>query len=96
MRAPPGDDRMSSIPIPDVKRSVFVQVLEYLYTDEATIQLESAMELFELADRFGIERLKALCECELLRVMDVDTAAHILYMADLHHAEVSDRYPQSC
>ncbi|RYY83942.1 BTB/POZ domain-containing protein [archaeon] len=47
---------MSSIPIPDVKHSVFVQVLEYLYTDEAVIQLDSAMELFELADRFGIER----------------------------------------
>lgn len=47
------------------------------------------MELFQVADRFGIDRLKTLCEQEMLRAIDIDSAAHILYTADEHHAEVS-------
>ena len=44
------------------------------------------MELFQVADRFGMDRLKALCEQEMLSAIDIDTAAHILYTADQHNA----------
>lgn len=79
--------RANAIPIKDVKYSTFVLLLEYLYTDEVNITVDTAMELFQLADRFTIDRLKNLCEQEMLNAIDIDTAAHILYTADQHNAE---------
>lgn len=43
----------------------------------------------QVADRFGLDRLKRLCELEMLGAISVDSAAHILYTADQHNAEVS-------
>ena len=79
--------RASAITIEDIKYSTFVLLLEYLYTDEVSITVETAMELFQAADRFGIDRLKTLCEQEMLSAIDIDTAAHILFTADQHNAE---------
>ncbi len=42
----------------------------------------------QVADRFGLERLKRLCELEMQDAINIDTAAHILYTADQHNAEV--------
>jgi hypothetical protein len=36
------------IDIPDVRYNIFVQLLQYLYTDEVTITTETAMELFQV------------------------------------------------
>ena len=41
-----------------------------------------------MADRFGLDRLKRLCELEMQVAINIDTAAHILYTADQHNAEV--------
>lgn len=45
----------------------------------------------QVADRFGLDRLKRLCELEMLSAISVDSAAHILYTADQHNAEVGAR-----
>ena len=42
----------------------------------------------QVADRFGLDRLKRLCELEMQVAINIDTAAHILYTADQHNAEV--------
>ena len=42
----------------------------------------------QVADRFGLDRLKRLCELEMLGAISIDSAAHILYTADQHNAEV--------
>jgi leucine-zipper-like transcriptional regulator 1 len=81
------ESHSSAIVINDVKYMTFVLLLEYLYTDEVKISVDTAMELFQLADRFAIDRLKQLCEQEMLNAIDIDTAAYILYTADQHNAE---------
>jgi len=81
------ESRANEISIADVKHASFLQVLEYLYTDEVSITVECAMDLFEIADRFGIDRLKRLCELEMLDAITVESAAHILHTADEHNAE---------
>ncbi len=43
------ESRASSINIEDVKYSTFVLLLEYLYTDEVTITVDTAMELFQVS-----------------------------------------------
>ncbi len=49
-----------------------------------------------MADRFGIDRLKRLCELEMLSAISTESAAHILYTADLYNAEVSLLYSYDC
>jgi hypothetical protein len=50
------------------------------------------MELFSLADRFAIDRLKTLCEQEMLSAIDIDTAAEIFLCADHFRAAVMNYY----
>mmetsp|Transcript_8966 Transcript_8966/g.15580 ORF Transcript_8966/g.15580 Transcript_8966/m.15580 type:complete len:685 (-) Transcript_8966:243-2297(-) len=69
-----------------VKHSIFSAVLEYLYTDNVSIPLDSAMELFVAADCFHIPRLQAMCERKLLEFMTVENAATIFLTADVHSA----------
>jgi hypothetical protein len=75
--------------IPDVKYTTFLSLLEYIYTDYVAINKDTAMELFSVADRFAIDRLKTLCERVMLSAIQIDTAAEILLYADFFNAVVS-------
>ena len=44
------------------------------------------MELFEAADQFGIDRLKAMCEQTIVTNLDIENAAAIFHAADMHNA----------
>lgn len=46
-----------------------------------------ALDLIEVADRFGVDRLKRLCEATILEAINVETASSILHAADMHHAD---------
>lgn len=144
--------RASEIVIPDISHHTFTQLLEYLYTDDVYITMDTAMNLFQVsdtiryfnlyillsficiiiwiisssiiiiiyhhlsqfylyptpltplssltslhylnsflqaADRFGIDRLKKLCEQEMLSAINLETASYIFYSADRYNAEVS-------
>ena len=58
-----------------------------MYSDHVEITATTAMELFQIADRFSEERLKRICECELISHINIDNAAQILLAADVFHAE---------
>jgi leucine-zipper-like transcriptional regulator 1 len=77
----------SSIAIHDVRHTIFLSLMEYLYTDDTQVTLENAMELFQVADRFGVERLKRICENLMLSSLNIENAAHILFTADLYDAK---------
>merc|ERR1719223_2697210 len=78
----------SVIHIEEVSHSIFLQVLEYLYTDEVKIPVEDAMELFVAADKFGIPRLQSMCEKQMLELIYVENAASIFHAADFHNANI--------
>ena len=70
----------------DISYHIFLAVLEYLYTDRLDIQVESAMELFAIADLFGIPRLQNMCEKKMLESILPENAANIFHAADEHSA----------
>lgn len=53
------------------------------------------MELFQAADHFAVDRLKLRCEREMLRAIDVDSAAHVLFTADQYNAQVPPEHTVS-
>lgn len=80
------ESRENEIIIPDVRHGVFLQFLQFLYSDHVDVSMESAMELFQTADRFGLERLKKITENVMLQALSIDTAGQILLAAEMHHA----------
>jgi hypothetical protein len=61
------ESRAAEITIVDISRPIFLTLLEYLYTDDVTVEMDMAMELFMAADRYGVERLKTICESKCSR-----------------------------
>ncbi|GKY97564.1 hypothetical protein MPSEU_000714600 [Mayamaea pseudoterrestris] len=80
------ESQLESIRMEQVRYPIFMQVIEYLYTDHVRISLHDAMELFEAADLFCIPRLKMMCEKRMLQSITVDNCAAIFHAADMHSA----------
>jgi len=91
------ESKTQTVNIEKVSYENFLLVLQYLYTDECEIPLENAMEIFEIADRFGIERLRQMAEQTIMTSLKIDNAANILLVffynklikkiADTFHAD---------
>ena len=82
------ESRAAEVAIEDVKHETFLLFLEYLYSDHVDVaSADVAMDLFEVADRFGVERLKKICEGELVASIKIENAAQILLAADAFNAE---------
>ena len=77
-----------TIPLLDVSRPIFLALLSYIYTDSADgVELDMAMDLFQAADQFGVDRLKMICEHKMLSSISVENAATIFHAADVHSAK---------
>ena len=76
--------------LPNVAAATFRHLLEFVYTDQFAEPLspEDAAVVFEAADRFGMDRLKAVCEQTILASINIDNACTILHSADLHASTV--------
>lgn len=69
------------ITIPNVSRLVFLLLIEYLYTDAVTIEIESAVKLYILSDLYQVERLRNICVTVIKRNLSVDNATAFLQTA---------------
>ncbi|DAZ95611.1 TPA: hypothetical protein N0F65_000094 [Lagenidium giganteum] len=82
------ESRAREIVVEDVRRAIFLSFLEYLYSDHIDVSTDVAMELFVAADRYGVDRLKRICERKMMNSLCIENAASILHAADLHNATV--------
>jgi speckle-type POZ protein len=81
-----------SVEIEDMEPAVFKGLLHFIYTDRVP-ELEKdqeastvmAQHLLAAADRYGLDRLKLICEAKLSRAVAVDTAATTLALAEQHN-----------
>ena len=82
------EDFDSPIPLPDVSHSVFLKVLEFLYTDTVRDvgSLSVGIPLLIAGEQFMLDRLKALCEDMIRRDIDVENVIGILVAAHRHNA----------
>ena len=54
----------------DTSLQSFLALLEYLYTDHASIEEGDSVEIMILADRFCLPRLVTLCELYITKKVD--------------------------
>ncbi|KAK1692544.1 hypothetical protein QYE76_009241 [Lolium multiflorum] len=85
----------SPVEISDMECDVFRSLLHFIYTDslpvsemtqEGDAQIDGVMarHLLVAADRYNIERLKLICEKRMCDLIDLDTVASSLALADQH------------
>lgn len=75
------------VEIRDVSHSVFIKVLEYIYTDTVfDVSLELAIHLLIASEQFMLDRLKAICEELIRRQVSLDNAISILLASHRHNA----------
>jgi speckle-type POZ protein len=81
------------IKIQDMEPAVFEALLHFVYTDSlpddcddnAADNIMAMQHLLVAADRYGLDRLRLLCEAKLCRDIDVQTVATTLALAEQHH-----------
>ncbi|TVU08488.1 hypothetical protein EJB05_41893, partial [Eragrostis curvula] len=83
--------RSSSVKVKGVAASVFKAMLHFIYTDtvpDLDVQQDNstvmAQHLVAAADRYGLDRLKLICESKLSGGISVDTVAATLALAEQH------------
>ncbi|KAM3370370.1 hypothetical protein ACQJBY_017969 [Aegilops geniculata] len=89
---PRKENKMQHISIDDVEPSVFKALLHFIYTDalpdNRDVKKNTTLQhLLVAADRYGLDRLAAMCEGELCRGIDVQTVATTLTLAKQHCRE---------
>ena len=78
----------AKIPIPTISRSVFLLILEYLYTDSVKIDLEHAVDLYIASDLYQISTLRDMCSVVVKRGIGPENAAYVLQQAHDAHCQV--------
>ncbi|CAL4995384.1 unnamed protein product [Urochloa decumbens] len=86
-----------AVVIEDMEAAVFKSMLHFIYTDmapeldgdlEPQAAVIMAQHLLAAADRYGLNRLKLICECKLSGGIDIGTAATTLALAEQHHCSL--------
>ncbi|XP_015124904.1 TD and POZ domain-containing protein 3 [Diachasma alloeum] len=79
----------NEVVISDVKLDVMKNVLSYLYTgsDQALNDVDMAMKMLIVAEKYNMEKLKTLCERKLFRHLTISNALQMLNFATIHNAQ---------
>ena len=63
----------------EIRHSVIMIILEYLYTDAVYISVDMAFDVLTAADQFWICRLKAMCKNKLIESISSEDVAFLLF-----------------
>ncbi|XP_044980012.1 BTB/POZ and MATH domain-containing protein 2-like [Hordeum vulgare subsp. vulgare] len=79
------------VKINGMEPAIFDALLYFIYTDSLPSNFDAdqnvaLQHLFVAADRYGLDRLKAICEEKLCQKFDVQTVATTLALAEQHHS----------
>ncbi|KAM3370355.1 hypothetical protein ACQJBY_017954 [Aegilops geniculata] len=82
------------VKIDDIHREIFEALLHFIYTDSMIVDehhreggIAKLQHLLVASDRYGLDRLNAMCESKLSECIDVETVATTLVLAEQHHCK---------
>lgn len=76
------------ITIPNISKTVFLLLLEYIYTDSVKIDVEYAIDLYIAADLYHLERLRDMCCTVVRRNLSAENSGQLLQIAADAHCHV--------
>ena len=78
----------SVISVQDISLPTFRKLLEFIYSDQL-VKIENADQAIDVlvaANKYGLDRLKRLCEKYLVSLIELDNVIELLYLSDMHQA----------
>ena len=78
----------SVISVQDISLATFQKLLEFIYSDQLSdlASADQAIDVLVAANKYGLDRLKRLCEKYLVALIDLENVIELLYLSDLHQA----------
>ena len=77
-----------AIEVPDVDPVAFRGMLEYIYGGMYPEKLDNiALDLFVVADKYGLEKLRDICETAIIANLNADNVVDALLLAERHARE---------
>jgi RCC1 and BTB domain-containing protein len=76
------ESNSDTIPIANTRYDIFLALLRYIYTDRVDLSAEDAAELYMTAEMYRLDRLKDLCQMQVLAQLSTENAPTILGVAD--------------
>ncbi|KMZ69660.1 BTB/POZ domain containing protein, expressed [Zostera marina] len=84
------DSDENEILVDDFEPEVFKAMLVFIYSDHFTFTGKEenlfGSKLLALADKYGLDRLRMLCESFICKDITIDSVCYILSLADQYHA----------
>ncbi|XP_051173208.1 speckle-type POZ protein-like [Leptopilina boulardi] len=75
------EELTSIVEIKDMKSKIFQKMLRFIYTDKVKNLKESAVQLYNAADKYELEKLKRMCINSLYRNLSLKTVIETLKFA---------------
>ena len=75
------------VKIDDVSQDVMEEVLRFVYTGKVLNIDKMADDLLTAADKYQLDRLKAMCEKSLRKNLSIENVSEVLILADFHNAD---------
>lgn len=78
----------SIITVQDISLPTFKKLLEFIYSDQLNdlASVDQAIDVLVAANKYGLDRLKRLCEKYLVALIDLENVIELLYLSDMHQA----------
>ncbi|XP_035210580.1 speckle-type POZ protein B-like isoform X2 [Stegodyphus dumicola] len=80
------EKKQNKVDIIDMDPDVMEEMLRFIYTGKCIKLKSMPNDLLAVAEKYSLERLKAMCEEELYKNITVDSVANLLVLADFHNA----------
>ncbi|KAH9382514.1 hypothetical protein HPB48_011331 [Haemaphysalis longicornis] len=77
---------LNKVDIKDIDHDVFSEMLRFIYTGKAPDIDKFPMDLLVAAEKYALERLKAMCEKVISSNLSEENAAEVFVFADMHSA----------
>ncbi|UYV69894.1 SPOPL [Cordylochernes scorpioides] len=81
------EKKQNIISIDGLTPEVLEEILRFIYAGESPNLDNMADRLLPAADKYGLERLKVMCEVHLASNLTLEKAADVLILADKHNAD---------
>ncbi|XP_011302421.1 BTB and MATH domain-containing protein 43-like [Fopius arisanus] len=85
---PMKESQENRVVIEDIELPVMKEVLRYIYTHDARAldDVQMALSVLIVAEKYGLESLKHVCQNQLCKQLNIDNALLILDVADMYNA----------
>jgi len=80
------ESKQSAIQITHVPYEIFLQVVHHCYGGKVQFSSENCVDLLQVADLFGLDYLKLMCELFIGKQVDNDNCKEVIHVSQMYNA----------